>query len=74
MTKEETITAIMTYAHNGELTNAELKHLIESLSDYGGLKSLTVYAREKGISPAAASKHKCDKVVINDKYFIIDND
>lgn len=59
---------------SGELDNAGMKLIMQTLAHYLGLKTLNQYATERKISYVAARKHKLDKVIIADKEFIIDNE
>ena len=74
MNKEETITQLMTYAHNGELTDNDFKYIFEDLSFFAGLKDLTTFARSENISAPAALKRKNQRVIISGHKFIIDNE
>lgn len=59
--------------HNGELDNAEMANIIETVSWYLNLKTLSRYAKDHGITPAGASQRKLDRVTIAGVKLIIDN-
>lgn len=58
----------------GEITNQGMKQIIENVSVYLGLKTLTQKSKDLKISYQAARKHIYNTVNISGKEFIIDNE
>mgnify|MGYP000962514519 CR=1 FL=1 len=74
MTRSEQIhRRLIECIHNGEVDKKEIIAILEDVAAYAGLKNLTQYAIEKGVSVPAASKHK-DIIVIAGKKFHISYD
>jgi len=58
----------------GEISNQGMKRIIEDISRYLGLKTLTQKAADENITYQGARKHIYNTVNIAGKEFIIDND
>ena len=74
MRNELIINRIFECYQNGELDNNDAKEIIEGLSKYLDLKTLTNYSKSEKISYVAARKRKTEKVIIDNQKFIVDND
>ena len=59
--------------HNGEIEKKEIISILQDVFFYDGLKNLTEYSKQKGISVPAAMKHK-DIIELAGKKFHIDYD
>lgn len=65
---------LMICVHNGEIDNDDMKRIMEELSLFLGLKTLSGFARQEKISPVAALKRKNHRVIIAGVKFLVDND
>jgi hypothetical protein len=64
---------LMICIHKGEVQNIELVKILQDISIILGLKSLTNYANQEGITYQGARKRKLNRITIDKIDFIIDN-
>jgi len=58
--------------HDGNFTNDDLVHFIESVGGYLGLKTIPDYAKENNLSYNGVKKFREVKTILNVR-FVIDN-